>query len=368
LLFVLSVFSVANKKGDAAMLSAPRRERAIRAMSFRSPDRIPLSYSCSGRALLRNGERLLELVRRHPNDFYPASCVKIPAREPQFYRPDGTFYKETTDEWGCTWAYYQEGLMGEVKRAPLEDWSRLPSYRLPPPRLSTEKERAEFRALWETTHAGYPVWGGGGSIFERLQFLRGVEALYCDIAEDRPELHALADRLMHDYLLPGIENAFACGVPIDIMGFGDDWGSQTALLISPAAWRHFFKPRYRLLFEACRRRGALVHMHSDGVTLAIIPDLIEIGLHSFNPQLSCQDPREVKRLAGDSLCIYTDIDRQRLLPFGTPAEIEAYIRDLHGIFGGREGGLIWGAEIGGEVPLVNAEALLAAFEKYSIPG
>ncbi len=340
------------------------RERGIKAMSFSSPDRAPITYSCTGRALLRHGEKLLELVRRYPNDFYPSGTIKIPRRESECYRADGSYYKETTDEWGCTWTYYQEAMSGEVKHGPLDDWSKLKSYRLPPPTLATAEDRRKFCELWATSHKGYPVWGGGFNFFERMQFLRGVEDYYCDIAEDRPEVYELADRILHEYILPSLENLFRCGVTIDMVGFGDDWGSQTALLISPAAWRRIFKPRYRAMFEFCRKRGALVHMHSDGVTLEIIPDLIEIGLNSFNPQLSCQDLREVKRRAGDSLCILTDIDRQRLLPFGTPAEIDAYVRELFGIFGSKKGGLIWNAEIGGEEPLANAEALLKAFHTY----
>lgn len=346
------------------MLSTAIRERALRAMSMRAPDRVPFTYSFSGRALLRHGEKLLEVARRHPNDFYPPSSIKIPPREPQHLRPDGSYYKETTDEWGCVWAYYQEGLMGEVKVAPLEDWARLKDYRLPPPPLATAEQRREFRAIWATTHAAYPVWGGGGGLFERMQFVRGVENLYCDIAADAPEVYELADRMMDEYLLPGLKNIFDCGMKVDIVGFADDWGSQEALLISPAAWRRIFKPRYRALFEFCRARGALVHLHSDGTTREIIPDLIEIGLNSFNPQLSCQDPREVRRLAGDQLCILTDIDRQHLLPFGTPAQIDAYVHKIFDLFADRPGGLVWGGEIGGEVPLENAEALLTAFETY----
>jgi uroporphyrinogen decarboxylase len=340
------------------------RERGIKAISFSAPDRAPIVYTCTGRALLRHGEKLLELTRRYPNDFYPSESIAIPRRDSECYRPDGSFYKETTDEWGCVWAHYQDAMMGEVKRGPLDDWSKLKAYRLPPPKLATEAARSEFRTLWQTTHKGYPVWGPGSNYFERMQYLRGVEDYYCDVAEDRPEIYELADRVLYEYILPSLDNLFRCGIQIDIVGFGDDWGSQTALLISPAAWRRIFKPRYRAMFEFCRRRGALVHMHSDGVTREIIPDLIEIGLNSFNPQLSCQDPRDVKRLAGQSLSILTDIDRQHLLPFGTPSEIAAYVRDLFEIFGSPRGGLVWNAEIGGEVPLANAEALLKAFHTY----
>jgi uroporphyrinogen decarboxylase len=30
----------------------------------------------------------------------------------------------------------------------------------------------------------------------------------------------------------------------DAVAFFDDWGTQNGMIISPAAWRRFFKPRY----------------------------------------------------------------------------------------------------------------------------
>ena len=339
------------------------RDRVLKAMTFGSPDKIPLTHSYLPAALHEHGRKIIELFEKYPNDFFPASIIKIPEREKQYYRPDGSFYKEWTDDWGCKWIYYKEGLTGEVKGPPLADWGSLKGYRMPKPQLSTEEEREKFRKTW-VDMPGYVVWGGGGNYFERMQWLRGVEDYLCDIAEDRKEVYELADRILYEHILPGLENLFKTGAKIDVVGFGDDWGSQNALLINPKAWRKIFKPRYREMFQFCRKRGALVNMHSDGMTLEIVPDLIEIGLNCFNPQFSCMDLKELKRRCNDWLCILADIDRQHAIPFGTPAEIEASVRGVHEIFGSPKGGLIWRGEIGAGVPLQNVEALLKAFYQY----
>ena len=339
------------------------RERTIRAMSFDSPDKIPVAHSYLPGALLEHGQKLINLFEKYPNDFYPSRIITIPEREKQYCRADGSFYKEWLDAWGCRWIYYQEGITGEVKGPPLADWSKLKDYRIPAPQLSTAEDREKFLRTWSEMPE-YVVWGGGIDFFERMQWLHGVEDLMCDIAVDASEVYELADRILYEYILPGLENLFDCGIQIDVVGFADDWGSQNSLLINPKVWRKIFKPRYEQMFQFCRNHGALVHMHSDGMTLDIVPDLIEIGLNCFNPQFSCLDLKELKRRSGDSLCILTDIDRQRLIPFGHPDEIEANIRMVYEIFGSRKGGLIWRGEIGPGVPLENAEALLKAFYKY----
>jgi len=342
------------------------RDRVLKAMSFGSPDTIPLTHSWLSAALIEHGQKLLDLFEKYPNDFFPTRVIKIPEREKEYYRPDGSFYKEWTDEWKCKWIYYKEGLVGEVKEPPLSDWSMLKNYTMPNPQLSTVEEREKFRTSWDEM-PGYSIWGGGSNFFERMQWLRGVENYLCDIAEDRPEVYELADRVLYEHIMPGLENLFKTGIKIDVVGFGDDWGSQNALLINPRAWRKIFKPRYREMFQFCRKQGALVNLHSDGMTLEIVPDLIEIGLDCFNPQFSCMDLNELKRRCDNRLCILADIDRQHVIPFGKPAEIEVSVRNVYDIFGSSGGGLIWRGEIGAGVPLENVEALLKAFYNYREP-
>lgn len=64
-------------------------------------------------------------------------------------------------------------------------------------------------------------------------------------------------------------------------------------------------------------------------------------------------------------CVDLDIDRQKITPFGTPAEIDAYIRYCVERVGCKEGGLmlIYGLYPG--VPLQNVKALMDAMTKYA---
>jgi uroporphyrinogen-III decarboxylase len=64
------------------------------------------------------------------------------------------------------------------------------------------------------------------------------------------------------------------------------------------------------------------------------------------------------------VCIDLDIDRQRIVRFGTPAEVDAHIRQAVQKLGSPEGGLSLSHGMYPGVPPENAAALMDAMEKY----
>ncbi len=98
--------------------------------------------------------------------------------------------------------------------------------------------------------------------------------------------------------------------------------------------------------------------------MEIVPDLVEIGLNVINPQFSCMDLKELGKITNHKLCISTDVDRQQVLPFGTPEEVREYVRNVFELLARPEGGLIWRGEVGPDVPLENVEAMLKAFYEF----
>jgi len=171
-----------------------------------------------------------------------------------------------------------------------------------------------------------------------------------------------ADRLL-EYCLKSL--SFVLEAKPDAVTFSDDWGAQDRLMVNPSFWREFFKPRYKEMFKIVHDHGAYVYFHSDGYILDIIPDLAEIGVDILNPQFSCFRLEELAETVHDKICIASDIDRQYILPKGSPEEVEAYVKNVIELFShdGR-GGLICRGEINIDVPLENVEAMYKAFEKY----
>ena len=339
------------------------RERVLRAIQFDTPDRVPIGYSINPGALLRHGQKLIDLCTRYPHDFFdPAEVIRMPERDTANYREDGSYYKELTDEWGCTWVCYKEGISGEVKRSPLDDWSKLEDYRFPPVPNASPEERAPARETTKQQMERFIGWGAAGSLFEQMQWLRGVEKMMMDIALDCEEAYLLVDRMMDEWIVPHIELALEAGA--EAIGFGDDWGTQERLLSNPKSWREIFKPRYQRAIDLAHEGGALTWLHSDGMILEILPDLIEIGLDVINPQLSCLNLDALRSITDHRICVYTDMDRQFILPRGTPAQVREHVRDAHSCLASPDGGLIWGAGIYEDVPFENIEALLEAFVEF----
>jgi len=134
------------------------------------------------------------------------------------------------------------------------------------------------------------------------------------------------------------------GLGVDMIWLGDDVGAQNAMLMSPAMWRKYFKPRMANLIASLKKINPRVKIayHSDGMIFPIIPELIEIGLDVLNPiQSAAMDPAKLKNEFGDRLCFWGSVDLQHTLPYGTPSEVEAeIITRLKTI--GKNGGLIIG--------------------------
>ncbi len=96
--------------------------------------------------------------------------------------------------------------------------------------------------------------------------------------------------------------------------FTPEFAAQSAMVMSPAMWRRFFKPRLARFFAEVRAVNPAYH--SDGFIEPIIPDLIEIGLDVLNPvQPASMDPAKLKRLYEARLSFWGSIDEQR-----TPAD------------------------------------------------
>ncbi len=210
------------------------------------------------------------------------------------------------------------------------------------------------------TGEDYYARGAWITFFEQLQQLHGFEATLMDLASDRPQLYRLRDELL-DFNLSWIDNWLA--LDYDGLHFADDWGSQTHLLISPRQWRAFFKPVYAAMFSKVRDAGLDVWFHSDGDILAILPDLLEIGVDVLNCQASVMDREELKSYAG-RVCFRTDIDRQRILPFVSPDDVKAYIHELFHDLGTADGGIVACGEISEDVPLQNIRAMYDAFLEF----
>jgi uroporphyrinogen decarboxylase len=327
------------------------RELVIDTLEFRSPERIPRQLW-----VLPWAERVWPAELAAIRKKYPDDIVQSPGFLTEPLKTSGDEYEPGVyvDEWGCRFESRQAGIIGEVKEPRIAAWSDLDGLRLPEERLSVDVRKVDdfCAASGAFVHARTVV-----RPFELLQFLRGPENLYVDLAERPDGLFRLIEKV-HRFFLEELE--LWASTDVHALFFADDWGSQNSLLISPVLWRELFKPLYRDYAEIAHRHGKYIFMHSDGHIAAIYPDIVEIGVDALNSQLFCMDVKELGRRFAGRITFWGEVDRQRLLPYGSPADVAAAVRVAkEALF--RNGGVIAQCEFGiGARP----ENVAAVFETW----
>ncbi len=333
------------------------RERVLAALEFRSPDRAPRELWALPWVSQYAPADLEAVLANYPSDFTSAGALAPGHRRRGAAARKGTH----VDDWGCVFEAGEDGVIGEVRYPPLAERSMLDSYRLPWEII----ERADFDAVGRAQEANlagakkFMKCGTSLRPFERMQFLRGSENLLIDLGYETKELFRLRD-MVHEFYMKELSGWVRTDA--DGLAFMDDWGAQSALLISPGQWRRIFKPLYRDYCEMIRAAGKKVFFHSDGHISAIYEDLIEVGVDGVNSQLFCMDIERLGRRFKGRITFWGEIDRQRVLPFGTPAEVRAAVARVRRALDDGAGGVIAQCEWGVRNPRENIEAVFEAWD------
>ncbi|MHB0877633.1 MAG: uroporphyrinogen decarboxylase family protein [Anaerolineae bacterium] len=343
-----------------------QRENFVRNATFRRPEWIPAGVHLSNASWDQLRGDLEEVLLRHPTlfpDFRPAT------RDYDHFDfgPAQTGGDDYTDTWGCVWRASIDGLEGVVVQSPLEDWEALATYQVPDAALRWDRGPAEWeqaqRNAAQARAKGVVAAGGvpHGFFFLRLTYLRGFQNLMVDVAGNDPRLDELIERVMrHNRDL--VQHHLEIGV--DVMELADDLGMQKSSVLSPAQFRRYLAPGYAELCRLSHERGALVGFHSDGYIMDIVDDLLATGVDIVNPQDLVNGVAELERRVKGRACIRLDIDRQRYVPFGTPAEIHDLIEEEVRTLGSEQGGLELICGIYPPTPPENVEAVCAAVEEF----
>jgi len=229
------------------------------------------------------------------------------------------------DRFGIIWD--TRGLYGEG------EWGRPVNCMLPKPTLANytlpeppgTEDLAHYPQFIEENRE-YFLIGVVGHLFEPAWALRGMENLLRDMILNPEFVDDLMDAIMN-YYLAVIDRVVQ--YDIDACHFGDDWGWQQGLIMGPAHWRRYIKPRMAKMFARVKEAGKFVFLHSDGDVSTIFEDLIEIGLDVYNPfQPEIMDIYEMKRKYGDRLCFWGGIGLQNLLRFGSPGQVRDSVQRI----------------------------------------
>ncbi len=330
----------------------PSTESRSHAPAGPHPGLVPCTAAINYTFWAEHGARLDELQTECPNVRLHGKAAKDSPRAVEH---------TWRDAWGCLWHFPGMYLDGVVVEHPLDSWDKLDSWR--PPSPAEHIEQIRHRAEQARREGRRPPGAGmeHGFLFLRLTYLRGFNNFMLDVAERDPRIYQLRD-IVADYWQQIVEAHLDCGTAS--VGGGDDLGLQDRLPISPAAWRDLIKPGLDRIFRRARQSGARIHLHTDGYIVDIIPDLIELGVTSLNPQDLVNGLDNLARLAKGKLHIALDVDRQRITVFGTAPEIDEHIHNCIRTLGSPRGGLSLTYGVYPGTPVENVEATVRAMQKY----
>ena len=274
------------------------------------------------------------------------------------------------DQWGLQYKINPDGNYYNFCGHPLSRASsveEIKAYRFPDPRAEVRvaglKERAE-------SYGGrycLVLEGMREPIFGTPSWLRGHTQFYMDLVGNKPMVDALLDSVLEFYLELTDFLLERLGPYLDVVKVGDDLGTQNNLIISPAMYREFIKPRQKILYEHIKGKGDFkLLLHSCGAIRSIIPDLIEIGVDALNPVQTTaggMDPVELKREFGRDITFWGGgIDTQHVLPFEPPDAVAREVKKNLEIF--KPGGGYVFAQIHNLMPDVPLENIFAMYRAY----
>jgi uroporphyrinogen decarboxylase len=315
------------------------RERTLTALRHESPDRVPRNFWAEP----PTWNRLFDYAgHREPERIL--NELEIDLRSLQITAPpekeiaDGLF----RNFWGEQYVYRQTawGPMREDTKGALANamsLSDLESFDWP------THDMFDYSVLPEQIHRldEYALIYGFADIWERPALVRGLENMFLDMCE-RPDWdHFLCRKFTDFYREDYTRAAEVSAGRIDLFLLISDLGSQRGPLISRKMFREFIAPYIREMCGLIHSFGAKVLYHSCGNIRLFIPDLIELGVDVLDPiqPIGAMKPEELKAEFGDQLCFHGGIDIQRILPFGTPEEVQAEAERYSAILG-RGGGYI----------------------------
>ena len=150
---------------------------------------------------------------------------------------------------------------------------------------------------------------------------------------------------------------------LDAILIGNDFGSQTGLMVEPAMIQESVWPGTRQLIDQAKSYGLKVMHHSCGSIFPIIDDLINLGadiIHPIQALAEDMDAPNLKKNFNGKVAFCGGVDAQYLLVKGNPEEIEKKVMELRELF---PTGLIISPSheaILPDIPPANIEALFKA--------
>jgi len=201
--------------------------------------------------------------------------------------------------------------------------------------------------------------------FFKISQLTGFEEYMMYITWKKSEMHALMEKFV-EFEIKMADNLIDMGV--DVIWLSDDNCYNSGPFISPKSmWEFDFQYTKRIV-EHIHSRNTLCTLHCCGNLKQTIKYMVETGvngIHSIQPSAG-NDIYAYKREYGKDICLIGNVDINRLMPEGSPYEVDQKVKEMvEMLYYDRKGWILSTTNLlGFDAPLENVITLHLAAEKY----
>ena len=347
-----------------------RKERFLAALQRKPVDKVPLFDFLFQQPMYQT------LIGHYPKDgayngrdavlcalALEHDAVWVPFGGFSGYKPE--FLRENVykDEWGTTYQRDKAAWPIDSPIAyPIKTREDFLDYKAPDP--SSPGRDSEITAAVNTPNDDMAVLGGVAGPFSTAWLLMGFENLSYALY-DEPDLVTDVFRMAVDFSKEAARRcvqAGCCGIWVS-----EDLGDNKSGFINLEMFRTYLLPYLSELVDYIADLGVPVLLHSCGCITMYLDDLAKTRISAIHPlqRTANMDLRSVKEKYGERFCIIGNIDSSRTLPFGTPADVEAEVREAIAI-AAPGGGYILASDhsLHDGIPIENIIALRDAGLKY----
>jgi uroporphyrinogen decarboxylase len=340
------------------------RERVLKAFKRLPglPDRVPLQFDLCRQLSEHFGKKLCVPVKFTDN-LYEDVTYRISANELRTAMGSDvvitgasvsdtySIHRESDGTWLNEYKMRmrQGDIYVEVVDYPLanaQTKADIDAFSFPDPKAPGRFRDAE--ELVKKYHDEYLVFGDiEVTVFSLGHQLAGMEKLLIDMMMDAEYVDPLFEACAEFQTQIGLQ---LIDKGVDAIWFGDDFGTQTSLILPPETFREKLKPHYKRMIDRFKaaKPDIIPILHCDGAVAGLLDDIREIGFEVFNPVqpgVPGHLPQDMKSRFGGQFSFWGAVDQQVLLPNGSDQELEADIIDKIKILGKNGGYMIAPAHI-----------------------
>lgn len=267
------------------------------------------------------------LKRKLDDDIYP---VEVPYRHPpaNHIACAFDFAKGNSED------YEERTLTAPGFFEDYEDPTAIDDFDWPDPKAHMDAESC--RQAVAAVPEDYAVLGVMWSAhFQDACAAFGMENALMTMLETPEMFQAVIDRILEFYLEANEIFYRAAGDKLDAVLIGNDFGSQTGLMVGADALRQFVFPGTRKLIEQAHAHGYKVIHHSCGAICPIIEDLAGLGADAIHPIQALardMDAATLERRFGGRVSFCGGVDAQDLLVNGQPETVRQAVAELKARF------------------------------------